>query len=150
MRRVGLNRDHRWSIASRSAVDRVSIRRCDRLNIADESEAAPVQRPDEKLIGSVVAKHAPGSIDATGERGFGNRPAVPESADQLVLADNPVMVAHQMNNNIEDLRLDMDGHTLAAQLVLAKVELETGKSVLHYHLAGGYAKFLTDADRNHL
>ena len=109
-------------------------RRSDGLDIADKAEATPVQCPDEKLIGAVVAKHAPGAIDAAGERGFGDGPAIPDGVDQFILADNPIMVADQMNDEIEDLRLDMDGHALAAQLVLAEVELEIGKTVFHYHL----------------
>ena len=128
--------------------DRIGIRRYDRLNVTDEPEAAPVQCPDEKLVCSVVAEHAPGAVDATGERGFGDRPAIPDRVDQLILADNPVVVAHQMHDDIEDLRLDVNGHTLAAQLVLAKVDLEIRKSVLHYRLNGGHATILTDADRN--
>ncbi|WP_249150125.1 hypothetical protein [Bradyrhizobium sp. JYMT SZCCT0180] len=153
MRHVGGNRDPRGSDTRRSAIvrrkpDRIGIGRCDRLNIADEPEAAPVQRPDKKLIRSVVAKHASGAIDAAGERGFRDHPAMPDRVDQLILADDPVMVAHQVNNDIEDLRLDVDGHALAAQLVLTKVDLEIGKSVSHYHLSGGRATILSIADRN--
>jgi len=39
-----------------------------------------------------------------------------------------------MNDDIEDLGLDVNGHAFAAQLVLDEVEFEIRKSVLHYHL----------------
>ena len=88
-----------------------------------------MQRPDENLVVSVVTKRAPGAIDAAGERGLGDDPAIPDRLDQLILADNPVMVAHQVNDEIEHLGLDMDRLPKPAQLLLAEVDLELGKSV---------------------
>jgi hypothetical protein len=57
------------------------------------------------------------------------------------------MVAHQMHDDIEHLRLDVDGHTLTAQLVLAKINFEIRKSVFHYHLKRGLSADLADLDR---
>jgi hypothetical protein len=34
------------------------------------------------------------------------------------------MVAHQMDDEIEDLGLDVDGHALTAELLLIKVDFE--------------------------
>ena len=106
----------------------------DGLNIADEPEAALVQRANKSLVGSVVTKRAPGAIDAAGEGGLGDDPAIPDRLDQFILADNPVTVAHQVNDEIEDLRLDVNGQAKPAQLLLAEVDLELGKPVLHFHL----------------
>ena len=88
-----------------------------------------MQRPNEGLVVSVVAKRATGAIDAAGERRLGDDPAVPDRLDQLILADNPVVVAHQMNDEIEYLRLNMHRFPKPAQLLLAEVDLELGKSV---------------------
>ena len=99
------------------------------LNIADEAKAALVQRPNQGLVVSVVAKRAPGAIDAAGERGLGDDPAIPDRLDQLVLADDPIVVAHQMNDEIEHLGLNMNRFPKPAQLLLAEVDLEFGKSV---------------------
>src|SRR5258708_7356627 len=93
-----------------------------------------MQGPDKNLVGSVVTKRAPGAIDAAGERGLGDDPTIPDRLYQFVLADNPVMVSHQVNDEIEHLRLDMDGLAKPAQLLLAEVDLEFGKSVFQYHL----------------
>ena len=113
---------------------RIRFRRADCLNIADEPEAALVQRPNKSLVGSVVSKRTPGAIDAAGERGLGDDPAIPDRLDQFILADNPITVAHQVNDEIEDLRLDVNGQAKPAQLLLAEVDLELGKPVLHFHL----------------
>ena len=135
------NRAAGWNVARCNAVARykssrlrIRVRRADGLNIADEPEAALVQRPNKSLVGSVVSKRAPGAIDAAGERGLGDDPAIPDRLDQFILADNPITVAHQMNDEIEDLRLDVNGHAKSAQLLLAEVDLELGKPVLHFHL----------------
>ncbi len=88
-----------------------------------------MQRPNQRLVVSVVAKRAPGAIDATGERRLGDDPAVPDRLDKLVLADNPVVVAHQMNDEIEYLRLNMYRFPKPAQLLLAEVDFELGKLV---------------------
>ena len=83
----------------------------------------------KSLIVSVVAKRAPGAIDAAGERGLGDDPAIPDRLDQLILADNPIVVAHQMNDEIEHLGLNMDRFPKPAQLLLAEVDLEFSESV---------------------
>ena len=93
-----------------------------------------MQRPNESLVGPVVAKRAPGAIDAAGERGLGDDPAIPDRLDQFILADDPIMIAHQVNDEIEDLRLDVNGQAKSAQFLLAEVDLELGKPVQHFDL----------------
>jgi hypothetical protein len=100
----------------------------------DEAEAALMQRPNEDLVGPVITKRSSGAIDAAAERGLGDDPAIPDRLYQFILADNPVMVTHEVDNEIEHLGLDMDGFAKPAQLVLAEVDFELGKSVFHYHL----------------
>jgi hypothetical protein len=102
------------------------------LNMPDKPEAALMQRPNESLVVAVVTKRSPGAIDTATERGLGDDPAVPDRFDKLILADNPAMVTHEVNDEIEHLRLDMDGLAESAQLLLAEVDFELGKSVFHY------------------
>jgi hypothetical protein len=113
---------------------RFRFQRADCLYVAYESKAALMQRPNKDLVVSVVAKRAPGGIDAAGERGLGDDPASPDRLYQLILADNPVMVAHQVNDEIEHLGLNMNCFPEPAQFVPAEVDLELGKSVLQYRL----------------
>ena len=135
-RHFGRNRDAAGNVCPRGTSSGTSraasasvVRRVDGLNIADEAEAPLVQRPNQGLVVSVVAKRAPGAIDAAGERGLGDDPAIPDRLDQLILADNPVVVAHQMNDEIEYLGLNMNRFPKPAQLLLAEVDLEFGKLV---------------------
>jgi hypothetical protein len=116
-----------------SEPDRIGVSAFDRLDVGDEPEPAPMQRPDEMLIRSVVAKHTPGAVDAAGECGFRDDPAVPDGVDQLILAHDPIMVAHQMDDEVEDLRFNVDGHALTSKLLLAKIEFELQESVFHCH-----------------
>ena len=83
-----------------------------------------MQCPNKKLICSVIAKYTPRAIDAAGERGFRDDPAIPDRVDQLILAHNPITVAHQVDDDIEHLRLDVDGHALASEFLLIKVDFE--------------------------
>ena len=92
-----------------------------------------MQRPNKSLVGPVVTKRTPGAIDAAGERGLGDDPAIPDRLDQFILADNAIMVTHQVNDEIEHLRLDMNRLAKPAQLLLAEVDFELGKAVFHYH-----------------
>jgi hypothetical protein len=98
----------------------------------DEPEATFMQCPNKSLVVSVVTKRSPGAIDAAAERSLGDYPTIPDRLDQFILADNPVMVTHEVNDEIEHLRLDMDGLAESAQLLLAEVDFELGKSVFHY------------------
>ena len=102
----------------------------------------------KSLVGSVVAERTPGAVDAAGERGLGDDPAIPDRLDQFILADDPVMVAHQMNDEIEHLRLDMNGLAKPAQLLLAEVDLEFGKSVFHYHAPHPIGSFVRSNEPN--
>ena len=105
-----------WRIVRRNRVVRnkrrrlyIGFRRSDGVNIADKAESPLVQCPNKELVVSIVAKRAPGAVDAAGERGFGNDPAIPDRLDQFVFADDTVMVAHEVNDEIEHLGLDMHG-----------------------------------------
>jgi hypothetical protein len=91
-----------------------------------------MQRPNESLLVPGVTKRSPGTIDPAAQRGLGDDPAIPDRLDKFILADNPVMVAHEVKDEIEHLRLDMDGLATPAQLLLAQVDFEFGKSVFHY------------------
>jgi hypothetical protein len=99
----------------------------------DEPEAALMQRPDKNLVGPVVTKRSSGAIDAAAERSLGDDPAIPDRLYQFILADNPVMVTHEVNDEIEHLWLDMDGLAKPAQLLLTEVDFELGKPVFNYH-----------------
>jgi hypothetical protein len=56
---------------------------------------------------------------------------VPDLVDQLVLADDPVAVFHEMDDEIENLRFHGHGNLLAAQLAPVGVEKVVLEQKLH-------------------
>ena len=58
-------------------------------------------------------------------------PSVPDRRDQVVPADDPVAVLHQVREQVEDLGLDRDELRTAAQLAQLGVKPMIGKDKLH-------------------
>jgi hypothetical protein len=56
---------------------------------------------------------------------------LPYRIDQLVLAHDTVMVANQMDENVENLRLDRDRLAATTQLVLAEIDFELVEAEIH-------------------
>jgi hypothetical protein len=56
---------------------------------------------------------------------------VPDLVNQLVLADHPIAVLHEVDNEIEDLRLHGNGNLLAAQLAQVGIEQVIPEQKLH-------------------
>jgi len=108
----------------------------DLLDFANETESAPMQRSDEELIGPIVAQRPSGAIDPTGERSFRDDAPIPDSFDQLILADDPVVIAHQMDNQVKNLGFCVNRKSPMPQFMLADIKFEVRKSVFHYHSTG--------------
>jgi hypothetical protein len=53
---------------------------------------------------------------------------LPHRIDQLVLADDPVTMANEMNQQIEDLRLDVNDLAGAPQFLPRDIDLEIGEA----------------------
>nr|WP_249127735.1 hypothetical protein [Bradyrhizobium lablabi] len=104
------------------------------MNVPDEAKAALVQRPNERLVVPIVAERAPRSVDPAAERSFRDDSTVPDRLDQLILADDPVVVAHEIGNEVEDLRFDMNEFASPAQLLLAEVDFEPAEPVFQQFL----------------
>src|SRR5262249_39415565 len=98
------------------------------VDIADETKAALVQRANEALIVATVAERATRRADARAERRFRDDTALPDRVEQLVLGDDSIPVSHEMNEQIEHLRLDVDDCAGAPQLVPCPIDLEIGES----------------------
>jgi hypothetical protein len=76
------------------------------LDGADETYALAGKRADDVLVLAVVAHRLACRIDAAGQRRFGHDPSVPHSLDEIVLADDAVAVAQEVDQQVEHLRLD--------------------------------------------
>jgi hypothetical protein len=62
--------------------------------------------PDEALRFPVVAKRPTTRLDPAGQRGLADEPAAPHRVEQLLLGDEPVVIADQLRQDVEQLRLD--------------------------------------------
>src|SRR5262249_13818348 len=100
-------------------------------NLADETKAALVHGANEALIVAAVAYHAPCGADARAQRGLRDDAALPNHIEQLVLADDPVAVTNEVNEQIEHLRLDVDDRAGTPQLMARNVDLAVGESEVH-------------------
>ena len=105
-------------------------RRCgaDILHFAHEAKAALEHRANETLIGATVAQRAPCGTDARAERRLRNDAALPDHVEQFVLADDPVAVPDQVDEQIEHLGLDVHNCPGAPQLMLRHINLEIAEA----------------------
>src|SRR5262249_19049240 len=98
------------------------------IDVADETKSALVQRANKALIVAAVAQRATRRADTRAERRFRDDAALPDRVEQLVLGDDSIPVSHEMNEQIEHLRLDVDDCAGAPQLVPCPIDLEIGES----------------------
>ncbi|MEY9551531.1 hypothetical protein ABIF67_005596 [Bradyrhizobium japonicum] len=102
-----------------------------RLDGADETKALARDGTDQRLVRAAVADRLARCVDPAGQGGFGDAAPVPDLVDQLILADHPVTVLHEVDDEVEDLRLHGHGNLLAAQLAPVGVEKVVPEHKLH-------------------
>jgi len=71
---------------------------------------------DRLLACAAVADRPPRRVDAAGQRRCGDDPAAPDGLQEVVLADHTIAVIDQIEQQIEDLRLDGDEHSAPRKL----------------------------------
>src|SRR5258708_37948812 len=87
-----------------------------RAHSTDEAEALARDGADQLLVLAAVADRLARGVDAAGQRRIRDDPAAPDRSDEIVLADDAIAILHQVDQQVEDLRLDGDGRRAAAQL----------------------------------
>ena len=95
--------------------------------VADEAVAAPRHRADQPLLAAGVADRGAGGADPAGQRRQRDDAALPDGVEELVGADHPVLVADQVGEHLEDLRLDLDRAAGAPQLDALEVKDAVGE-----------------------
>jgi hypothetical protein len=93
---------------------RRSLRRRFFLDLADEAISFGANCFDQTLPGPIIAYGAPRRVDAGVERRLRNDTSVPNRLEDVVPRDNPVTIANQIFQQIEDLRLERTKHSGAA------------------------------------
>jgi hypothetical protein len=83
---------------------------------------------DQALRAARVADRLAGRGDTAAERRLRHDSTLPHGLDQLVAAHGPVTVAHQVDQDVEYLRLDVNRGAGAPQLVPCQVDFEIGEA----------------------
>jgi hypothetical protein len=77
-------------------------------DIGDELVATPVHRADHRLGPAVVTERLTRRLDPAGQRRLGHESIAPDLVEQLLFADEPVVVLSEVGDHVEHLRLDGD------------------------------------------
>ena len=105
---------------------------------ASSSVTSPTKRKplrgngaQQRLALAAVADGGPDGIDAAGQRRIRHHPSAPDAGDQVVLADHPVAVLQQVDQQVEHLRFH--GHEFAVPPQFAEVSVKylSGKDKFH-------------------
>jgi hypothetical protein len=99
--------------------------------LADETEPFSRYGTDQVLMPAVVADCPPRGVDPARERRFRNDPSLPDGVDQIVFADDTIMVFHEIHQQVEYLRLDRDLVTGAGELASIGIKHMISKQNLH-------------------
>ena len=92
--------------------------------LVDKAEALARNGADQPLLTAAVAESAARRVDAARHCRVGNDPSVPDRIEQIVLADDALAFAHQIVDQVEDLRFDRDQRIRAPKLAAVGIERE--------------------------
>ena len=97
----------------------------------DEAQSFPRHRPDQILATAAISDRPPSRVDAASERRLGYKASAPDIVDQVVLADHPIAIHHEVHQEIENLGLNGDVPPAAAKFASICVNQMIGKQKLH-------------------
>ena len=93
-------------------------------HLADKADALARDRADEVLALAAVADRPAQRVDSAGQRRFRYDPSAPDRGDEIVLAHHAVAVRNEMDQEVEDLRLERDQLAVTLELPAIGVEVE--------------------------
>ena len=102
----------------------------------DEAQTFARDRADQPLFFAAVADRLARRIDAAGQRRIRHDAAAPDRCDEIVLADDAVAILHEIDQEIEYLRLDRNRLRAAVQFAPVGIKCVIGKVKLHVHASG--------------
>jgi hypothetical protein len=101
------------------------------VHVADEPEASALYRADQPLILAGIADGAARCTDPAGERILGDHATMPDGLQQLVPGDDPVMISDEVDQDVENLRFEVDRRAVASQLPALAIELAVREHISH-------------------
>jgi hypothetical protein len=121
-----------------------------RAHGADEAEALARDGADQLLDLAAVADRLSRGVDAAGQGRLRHDPAAPHRTDEIVLTDDAVAVLHQIDQQVEHLRLDGNQLRTAARLAPVGVKRMVGKDILQISASNRMATPLSMNNQAHL
>ena len=100
-------------------------------DLADKAHALAVHGANDTLRRAAVIDRLPSRIEARRQCRVGDNAPAPNAVYQIVLADDPATIAHQIDKKIEHLRFERDGLGPAAQFAPLDIEHVIAKSENH-------------------
>ena len=85
-----------------------------RAHGADEAQPFACEGADQLLLLAAVANRLSSRVDAACQRRIRDNPTAPNGSDEVVFANDPVAVLHQVNQEVEHLGFNGNGLRTAA------------------------------------
>jgi len=101
------------------------------VHVAHEAQALARDGADQLLAVAIVADRLARGIDAAGQRGVRHDTAAPDRRDEIVFCDDAIAVLHDVDQQVEYLRLHCNGFGASAQLPPFDIKRVIGKDELH-------------------
>src|SRR5262245_3122850 len=105
------------------------------LHVTDKTEPAAVNGADKALGGPVVAEDLARRPDAAAQCGVRNTPTVPDTLNDLVLAERALPIGDQQDQKVENLRLDGNKCPVTTHFVCIRVDQVCANSIRHRYAA---------------
>src|SRR5262249_11657175 len=103
-----------------------------RVHGADEAQPLARDGADQLLVPAAVADRLARGVDAAGQRRIRHVAAAPDRGDEILLADDALAVRHEVDEQVEYLRLDGNRRRATAQLAPVDIKRMIGKEKLHF------------------
>ena len=101
------------------------------LDRLDKSHPFPREGADQGLFLAAVADRLARGLDPAVNRRVGNDAPTPHRRDQVVLADDPLAIADEAEQQVKDLGLDGNKLAATAQLAPRSIEQMIAEPELH-------------------
>lgn len=90
---------------------------------------------DQSLLGAAVTNYRARRVDARRQCGIRDDPTTPYRLYQIILADDALAIADQINQEVEDLRRDRNRHPASAQFPPIAIERVIAKDERHVRIS---------------
>ncbi|MGY4600762.1 hypothetical protein ACVWXL_008508 [Bradyrhizobium sp. GM22.5] len=100
-------------------------------DFADETKTLARNGLDQPLACAIVAERLAGGVDPAVQGGIRDDPIAPDLADQVILADHTRALRHQIEQEIEHLRLQRHSGSAASEFPQVAVEHVVFKAKSH-------------------